>query len=223
MTETTALSSPAVAPASPAPVVTPPPAPVVDVEKIVRDATESATKAANEIASKNVQATLAKVGQALSGEVPPNKSDEFLKNFVAAPEKVLSNVIDIAVNRTETRNNQVNAVNKIQREVVAPFVNEYPELKSPNKFALIEKLAGDKERSGIPYAEALKSACEETVKEFGLKSVSEAERQSGYGAGLPSGGAARNGAPIVSEEKSQSDFITGMRARSNSFRTKKSA
>ncbi len=209
--------------AAPAPVQ-----PAIDVNKIVADATkaatDAATKTAEQSASKIAAQKLEMIGRALTGEKPQDQSEMVLEKFVKDPLRALHTVKEQAKAEIREENAQQETLKETQRVVVMPFLNEYPELQSKTKLALVEKLAEDKQRTGMSYSDALKAACDETVKEFGLKSVSEAQRNGDARfAGLPGGGGYAPSAPKYDEAKSNDTFLSGMKARANSFRNKRTS
>ena len=205
------------------------PAPQVDADALAKHVAEVATKVATEISEKRAgeKATeiaasrLKEIGQALTGEKAPDPSETFLKSFVTNPLQAFHSVKEITKNELREEQKQAEAVAKVQRDAVTPFISEYPELNSPKKLAMVEKLAEQYQASGMDYADALKKGCEETVSEFQLKSVSDEERNSNYSStGLPTGGSVRQGKPSWNDEKSQSDFLSGMKSKMSSFRKK---
>lgn len=187
---------------------------------IVKEATEAATKTAQEQGVKIAAEKLKQIGQALTGETAPAPEKQLLETFVANPLKTLHSLKEVTKSEIREEQRQIEAQRATQLNAVQPFINEYPELNAPNKLALVEKIAEDHQRAGMTYADALKKGCEEAVKEFNLKSVSEIQASGNYAAGLPGGGGVRPPVSKFSEEKSQSDFINGMKARVTSFRKK---
>lgn len=202
-----------------------PKAPEVNVDVIVQKATEEATKAAEKIANKKAMEIanerLSKAASVLKGEPERSADDQVLEVFTKDPLKTLHTLKEIT--KKELRDELAADTERKQVEfnTVNPFIKEYPELNSPKKLALVERLADEYVSKGQSREQALKTACQETISEFGLKSVSEQERQEGYSAGLPSGGGFRQPATKFSEEKSQQDFLSGMRNRMQGYRTKK--
>ena len=209
------------------PAVTPPTSkPEVDVAAIAKSAAEAATKAAmadaDARAGKVAAEKLAQVGRALIGEPTENVHDKIVKDFVSDPLKVLRTVAQSATDNAVKIMSDSRKLEDTQRAVVGAQINEYPELNSPNKLALVEKLADQYQAEGMSYSEALKKGCQDTVKEFGLKSVSEAQRAgAAHYTGLPGGGGVGAGAPRRDEEASKMDFMSSMKNKMNSFRNKK--
>lgn len=219
MTTNENVSAPA-ANVAPAPTV-----PTIDVAKVAESAAEAATKVASEMiekkASEIATAQLREFGRKLSGEEAPDPGKQFLESFVSNPAKVLHGIKELTKKEIAEENKAIERVQTTQRNVVTPFINEYPELNSPKKLALVQQLASQKEAAGMSMEQALQEGCEEAVKEFNLKSVSDAAREGNYAAtGLPGGGAYRPGAPKFNEAKSNSDFLAGMKSRVTSFRKK---
>ena len=200
--------------------------PIIDIAKITADAVSQATakaeKIADEKATKVAAQKLEMIGKALTGDKGADMNEVILKTFVADPLKAFHTVKEAAKKEALDQVRSDNQIADLQRAVASPFLSEYPELNSPNKLALVERLADQYEASGTSYADALKKGFEETVKEFGLKSVSEAHRTgAAYNTGLPGGGGFIPGAPQHDEAKSQSNFMTNMKNKMNSFRVKK--
>lgn len=200
----------------------------VDVAAIAREAaqiaTVEATKNTEKIAEKRAgeiaTERLRQVGNALAGNEPVDNTKVALEQFVGDPIKMLHSLKEVTKREMRAEQDERNKVHDTQQKIVSPFISEYPELNSRKRLALVEKLADDYVSSGKTYEDALKSACEDTVKEFNLKSVSESEREGNSSFGLPSGGGHRSGAPKFSEDKSQDDFLKSMRDKSNSVRKK---
>lgn len=212
-------------PEAPAPQAAQPAAPQVDISALVAKAAEAATKAASEAAERKATEIAAKriqdIGRAMVGEPQADPGKQFLETFVADPVRSLHSLKEITKRELKEEMAEKEKVAKTQVDSVGPFIKEYPELNSPKKLAMVEALANQQQALGLSYGEALKKACEETVKEFGLKSVSEAERDGSYAhVALPGGGGYRPGAPKQNEEKSQTDFLSGMRSKMSSFRKK---
>lgn len=198
---------------------------VVDHVAIAASAAEAATKAAmktaDERATKVAAEKLAQVGRALIGEQPQDVKQQVLQRFVDNPLETMNTITQAATDRAMKQVDARLATESIQRNVVGKHAAEYPELKGPNKLALIEKLAEQYERNGDSYSLALDKACTDTVKEFGLQSVSEAQRTgAALHTGLPGGGGMGSGAPRRDEAKSNSDFMAGMRAKMSATRNK---
>ena len=203
------------------------PQPKVDIEAITKNAVDIATKAATDTAHKVAQQiTSDRMKQAasiLTGEPQVSPQNQVLEQFVADPLKALHTVKEMAKSEvkrelkeeTDSRNRVV----ETQRKIGMPFINEYPEVNQPNRMALVEKLTDQHLAAGKPYEEALKAGFEDTIKEFNITSVSEAQKN-GQRHGLPSGGGMGFGAPRQNEEKAQTDFVSGMRSKMTSFRKK---
>lgn len=200
-------------------------APIVDVEAITKKATEAAQKAALEIADKRATEIAAdrlkEIGRAMTGEAAPDPKKRALVDFAEDPTRTLLAVKEIAKRETKQELQEElrreKEIEKVQLEVGGKFIQEYPELNSPKKMALVERLADDYVSQGLSYKDALEKSMKEAVDEFKLKPVSEAERFNSYArTGLPGGGGYTPGAPKFDESKSQSDFITGLRNRHSS-------
>lgn len=204
---------------------TPAPAPF-DATALAKQVTEAAVAAATQVAEKRASEHAAfKLQQAadvLTGRPQVDPTEQILKGFVADPVKAFKTVKDVAKQEIYAEMDKKKNTEDMQRSVVMPFIDQYPELKGDAKLALVEKLTEKHEKAGLSYSEALKKGCEETVKEFGLKPVSEAQRQSAaLYAGLPGGGGMGSGAPARDEGQAQTDFISSLKAKSLSFRNKK--
>lgn len=217
-----------------APVVTPPAegqtqaapaAPQVDIQAIANAAAEAAGRVADERATKIANEKLQHIARAITGEPQKSTRDQYLEALVDDPGRVLSAQRDLIKREIRAEDAHVETVKRTQLAVVQPFINEYPELQAPIKLKTIEKLADEYENpaAGVSYAQALERACKETVKEYGLKSVSEAHRSGSYSYGLPGGGGVSPGAPKFDESKSSSDFVQAQRARMHSFRNKRTS
>jgi hypothetical protein len=203
-------------------------APQVNIQEIVTKAADAAAKAAGEAATKVAEqkATevagrrMQEIGRELAGDKAVDPAKQFLESFVSAPDKLLHGLKEVTKREIREEYARADEVARTQRDVVGPVVKEYPGLNSPNKLALVERLAEQHQANGLSYADALKKAADDTVKEFGLKSVTE-EAQNGRVVALPNGGAAFiGGAPKYDEGKSNSDFLAGMKGRMNAFRKK---
>jgi len=203
-------------------------APEVNIQEIVAKAADAAAKAAGDAATKVAEqkATevagrrMQEIGRELAGDKPVDPAKHLLEQFVSAPDRLLHGLKEVTKKEIREEQAREREIAKTQVDVVGPVVKEYPGLNSPKKLALVETLAERYVGEGMSYAEALKKGAEETVKEFGLKSVTE-EAQNGRVVTLPNGGAAYiGGAPKYDEGKSQSDFLAGMRSKMNASRKK---
>lgn len=211
------------------PPVAPPPAqPPVDVAAIAAKAAEGAIAEAGRVAQTEAARIagnkLAEIGRSLLGQEKPNPSMQVLESFVNNPVGFAHTIKEVAKNeiRNEMQANQSHA--NTQRAVMAPILSEYPELNSPNKIALVEKLTEKYQREeGKSYSEALELGAKATVKEFGLTSVSDAQRTGAARfTGLPGGGGTLPaGTQRHNEAKSQADFLSGMKAAANGVRNKR--
>jgi hypothetical protein len=208
------------------PAAAPAPAQVVDVAKIAEQAAAAATAAATKIAeqkaSEVADSTRKAIARQIAGEPEKPVNERALEELVKDPVRSLRVAVDVAKKEIREEEAVQKRLENTQRQVVGAVIQEYPGLNSEKKLAAVERFAADYEAQGVPYAEALKKACDDAVKEFGLKSVSETQRENGYRAGLPGGGGASSpGASAFDDSKSQSSFLDGMRSRMNSFRTKR--
>jgi len=196
-----------------------------DPAALAKQVTDAAVTAATQVAEQRAaQAAAAKL-QAAADVLVGRKADPseaILNEFVADPMKFGKVISEATEERVLRRIQQQEMAKEQQRAAVMPFVEEYPELKTPTKAALIETLAEKYERQGKSRVDALKAACEDTVKDYGLKPQSEKRKeQAALYAGLPGGGGFTGGSPARNEQKSQSDFIASLRAQSAAVRTKK--
>lgn len=213
------------APAASAAPAAAPAAPQIDVNKLTEQATKAATEAAMKIADEQVQKKvgerLKEVGAALSGEAAPDPKKKALQMFVEDPLGTMNNLVTIAEKRVAEKLDSDKRIENIQNRVIGSAVQEYPQLKDPNKLALVDKLAEQYVAEGKSYEQALTLAKEDTVKEFGLKSVSELQKEGNYSVGLPGGGGfAPRGGSGFDDKKSSSDFLSGMKSRLQSVRSK---
>lgn len=224
MTDATAPQTPAqTAPATP----TPPPAPAIDMKALAAEAAKSASDAAIAAIEKKSQemvaAKMKAAAQMLTGESEPPRPSPLKEAWEKDPTVVARSIVDVAKAEMakESREEAAkrDAFRATQQNVARPFIEEYPEINTPTKLALVEKLTEKHESSGIPYADALKKGFEEAVKEFGLQSVTEATNSGAVrNSGLPFGGAITAAQRKFSEEKSASDFLTRQKERATSFR-----
>lgn len=204
-------------------------APAFDTNAMVKTVTDAAVEAATRIAEERsnaaAQQNAQRLNQAaaiLTGQPQVDIGEQVLKGLVADPIKFAKTISDATEARVMKTVKAQKATEDLQRSVMLPLIEEYPALKGAAKIALVEKLTEQKEAANIPYAEALKEAAQEVIKEFDLKPVSEAQRtNAALYAGLPGGGGMGSGVAVRDETKSQQDFLSGMRSRMSSFRTKK--
>lgn len=193
-------------------------------EQVSKVAVEAATKIAEDRAAavaKDSADKLAKAAAILTGTPEVDKNEQILQGFIKDPVKFAKTIHESAVNTVMSTMAKNKATEQQQMDAIGPFIREYPELRG-NKLKLVEKLAEEKEKGGMAYGDALKEAAAETVKEFKMEKVSEAQRNSAaFYAGLPGGGGMGSGVPVRDEGKAQTDFISGMKARLSSFRVRK--
>lgn len=217
-TETTSVAS------DKAPVVS---EPKIDVAAITKQVTEEAVKAAESIADKRsselAAKKLAEVGRALTGEQVKSQEEQIVEKFVTDPAKLLHGVKELAKKEMREEMAEVDTIRNIQREVGQKYVNEYPGINTPKRLEMVESLTNKYVNTGMGYQEALDKSFKDTVSEFKIESVSEAQKSGNYPIGFPGGGGVNPGAPKFSNEKSQSDFLSGMKAKAASFRTKKAS
>lgn len=207
---------------------TPPAAqPQMDMSAVVKSAADAATKAATETAERIAQKItgdrMKQAASILNGEPTVTPQQQTLEQFVSDPLKALHTVKEMAKREMkqemEEENGRRNQVVDTQRKVGVPFIQEYPEVNQPNRMALVEKLTDKHLAAGLPYEQALEKGFKETIAEFKIQSVTEAQKSGNYH-GLPNGGGVSAGAPKHNEEKAQTDFVSGMRSRLSSFRKK---
>lgn len=209
--------------ASTPPVTPPPAAPVVDVAAITKAAVDAAKEQAK-TDTANVAADIKKsITTALNGEDKSDPSDSFLKAFAKDPVRAFQMTKEAAKNEVLEIIAHDNNTKKIQTQVVAPLLQEYPGLNSDKKMAMVEKITEKYQAQGKTYQEALKLACDDTIKDLGLKSVSQIQQEEESNAGaLPNGGGYLGNPPSqISNAKSSSDFLTGMKDRAAAFRQRK--
>lgn len=200
--------------------------PPVDVAALTKSITESViastTKVAQEQATKIAAARLKEVGQALTGVEAPDKEQQMLRTLVDKPLSTLHSLKEVVKQEMRQETAQQKAIESTQRAVLNPIIAEHPGLNTPNKLALVESLTAKNQAAGMSYQASLEKAAKDTVAEFQLPSVSEAERnEAAQGTGLPSGGGNRGGTPRWDAGKSDSSFMQGMKDRFKSFRSKK--
>lgn len=205
--------------------VTPPPA--VDVAALAKAAADAATaavtKTIEEKASKVATDKLEAIGRALTGQDKPDHGQQALESFVKDPLKSLHTVKEITKQELREEMQVEQNFRNIQASVAKPFLENYPEINTPTKLALVEALTIQAQKAGDSYDVALKKGFEGAIKEFKVESVSEAIKNGNYQqGGLPHGGGFVPGAPKYSEEKSNADFLTGMKQRAAAIRTRKS-
>lgn len=209
---------------------TPPPAaPAVDVDAIIKAATEKATEAAKSTAvtaaAEASKKTRQEIVNAISGNTGENAQEKVLNDFLKDPLKVLhataKHAADTVKEELATQSANTAAMQRVQQQVVGPVIAKYPDL-SGKKLALVEKIAEQHQAAGKTYAEALKLGCEETIKEFGLKSSDQLEADAAAAAAaLPNGGSLRQSLEKFDNTKSSSDFLQGMKDRHKSMRVRK--
>lgn len=197
--------------------------PQFDAKAIAQEAARAATEAATVMAEKKATeiaaARIKEIGRALTGEQPVSPQRQVLENLVDDPLKTFMTVKEVTKREIREELRAERDRTDTQRSVVMPILQEYPELNKPNRLALVERLTDENVANGMSYPDALKKGCEDTVKEFNLKSVTEAQRDGTYRqVGLPGGGGVNPGAPQHDEQKSQSSFLDSMRNRMVSFR-----
>ena len=202
------------------------PAPTIDPAAIAAKAVEAATEAATKIAEqKATEFANKRIGEAvrvLQGKPEEDPKRKFLETLVDDPTRVLRTAVDVAKKEMHEELSAQEAVKATQRNVILPVIDEYPELKSEAKLDFVEARAIKYQRSGMDYAAALKKGTEDAVKEFNLKSVSEAQREGSYRyPGLPGGGGLSPGAPRFDDAKSQQSFLDGMKAKQAAQRSKR--
>lgn len=210
------------------PAATPPPAPAgPDIEAITRQVTEAAVKAAEAASAKQADAIATKtrkdIAQALNGGEQVDPSKKFLEQFLTDPTRAFYNTKEMAKSELREENAAIANQQKVQRTVLTPFVEEYPALATGKKLAMVEKITEQHQNEGMSYADALKQACSDTVKDLGLKSVSEMQRDGEINAaGLPNGGGSfGGGSSKFDDKKSSLDFLQGMKEKAAAIRTRK--
>lgn len=209
---------------------TPPPAaPAVDIDAIVKAATEKATEAAKSTAATAAaeasKKTRQEIANAISGGSGENAQEKVLNDFLKDPLKVLHATAEHAANTVReelaAQTAKTTAMQKVQQQVVGPVMAKYPDL-SGKKLALVEKIAEQQQAAGKTYAEALKIGCDETIEAFGLKSTEQIEADTAAtAAALPNGGSLRASLEKFDNTKSSSDFLQGMKDRHKSMRVRK--
>ena len=198
-------------------------APQIDPQKVAEAAATAAAEAAGKMAEKKAaeiaSAKLKEAARVLTGEPSKSQADTLLENFAKDPAKLLGAVKEATKREIRQEQAQIEAIRSTQLSVGNKYIREYPEINTPARIAMVEKLAEQAERNGESYEAALDKGFKDAIKEFGLKSVSE-HQALGTHVGLPGGGGMAPGAPKHDEQKSQSSFLEGMRTRMRSFRTR---
>lgn len=197
--------------------------------RIQQDVAAKATAAAEQVARKVAGEQLKAIGAQLSGEIV-DQGKQLVERIATDPIGYSRDLKEIAKReakdelRAELR--QEREMERDQVAAVQPFVNEYPELAKPRRLAMVEKLASDimREEKGVPYREALKRACQATVEEFGMKSVTAAAEEAASNVGLlPLGSnviSGPSGKKSFDEAASRNSFIAGMRESALKIRKK---
>ena len=200
-----------------------PAAPSVDVAASTAAAVKAATeqaKTATENVAKDIKKTIT---TALNGEDKTDPSDSFLKAFAKDPLRAFQMTKQAAKDEVLATIADEKKIQNIQTQVVGPLIQEYPGLNSPKKMAMVEKITEQYQSQGKSYQEALKLACDDTIADLGLKSVSQIQQDEESNAGaLPNGGGYLGNPPAqISNAKSSQDFLTGMKERAAAFRQRK--
>ena len=196
----------------------------IDTAKITQEvaaiASEAASKAAEQAASKIAEKRLKDAARMLTGEPETPQVNPYLARMVQNPEGHIIDVIETTEKRVLDRVNKERHAENVIRSVGNKYAAEYPQITEGNKLALVEKLMEQNERSGMPKGEALEHAFQATAKEFGLKSVSDMQREGNYQYSLPfgAGGVPMGGQPRFDDSKSTNDFFSGMKARASATR-----
>lgn len=216
--------SPATETAAPAAETKPAATPAISAADHAAIVAKAETKAAEVAASRATEVAeqrLREASRVLSGEKPSDPGKDFLNTFVGDPLKAFHTLKEITKAEINEEQQRVNAVKEVQYKVAQPFINDYPEINTKRKLAMVESLADQHTKRGLSYQEALQTAFKETVEELGLKSVSEQQAESNRNIfGLPRTGGLSSKSIPISEAKSTADFFTGMRDKRNSFRKK---
>lgn len=204
------------------------PAPQINVDEMVsrvaEQAARAATDAANASVDKKVADRLRTVGQALAGESPIDPNQQILNGFVNNPVEFARTIHNEAVKTVRQEINDKENRKADERAVLNPLMEEYPGLKTPGKLKIVQKFTEDYKREGMSHADAVKAAANDTIKEFGLEKVSEAQRNSAaHYAGLPGSGGSGFGAPKVDAATSNKSFVDGMKNRMVASRTKRTS
>jgi hypothetical protein len=195
------------------------PAHEIDTDALAKRAGEAAAKAAEEISKRNAQevsARLQHAAQIISGEKPRNQRDDLLENFASSPEKVFRAVADIAKKELREEMSAEDWRRSTQFNILSKVVQEYPQLNSKNKLALVERLSDQYERNGMSLQDSLQTACKEAVAEFNLEKVDISQQY-----GMPSGGAGGSSTtPQKTDAQAGMDFVQMLKDRSMATRRK---
>lgn len=199
--------------------------PQVDIkaieERVAAAAQSAAMKVAESKAAEIASAKLKEIGRQISGDVQTDHKKEYLDAFLTDPVRAIAAIAKKEVSNLREEQEIKNRVITDQQVVVGAFLGEYPDLNTPKKLAMVEKLAEQYEKSGMSYRDALRASCEDAVKELGLKSVKEVQAAQSYG-GLPRGGGFTHSGtkPSFDDSKSNNDFIAAMQAKGRAVRHK---
>ncbi len=208
--------------------VTPPAQPAVDISKITQDAAAIAAQAASEAAKAEAvrisNERLKEAARVLTGE--PAKGEEkinpLLEYMLNDPQRYARELKELTKKELREEMSRQTEHERTTKKVCDQIFREYPEINTPARLAMVDSICQGYERAGLAYGEALKKGFEEAVKDLGLKSVTELQAEGKYVHGIPGGGGGYFGAsqPPRNESKLSQDFVTQMRQRLVSQKTR---
>jgi len=184
-------------------------APAIDVDDIVRQATEKLSERTNQTVSEAVKKNIQGVFKQLAGEPEDNKPNPLLQAMVKNPEDFFTTIAGEIEKRVDNKTKQntatVNTINKVS----AKYIRDYPELQ---EFEDVVNAEFSKTTDSTPLDERLDTAFKQAAKRLKLVPLHERDRdeQLKY-QGIPGiGGGNKSYATAASiKEKSEVDFIRG--------------
>lgn len=192
-------------------------------ERATKSATEAARKAAEEAANEKLK----KVFKELSGEEEkpsvPQRTVDLLKDPDTTLSEVEERAVEKAVERIEKRKAESEALAKKAQEIAKPFFDEVPAISKHLDYVdaiAVRKMQMEKK----DFETATKEAFQEAVEKLGLPKVTEEERRAAARRAAIPGMSGVGNPPAEKEfdnEKSTKDFISGLRAKSQSFKERK--
>jgi hypothetical protein len=215
-----------------------PPSPPVDTEALIAQVKQEALKAVearDEARNKETAETMANfeanlrnnLANQISGKKPEEEIDPLLKQLLTNTGGTINATTDIAVERAVKQiKDEKDAETKQAQDdgaTVAPFTKDYPSLLTEHEDVVsafvMTKLAAGKDRQ-----EAIKEACEDTIKKLKLKSISERKKDGTYAAtALPGvSGQKFGGEESFDPVDSSKQYFAGLKANSNRLKNRAS-
>lgn len=198
-------------------------APAVDVDAIREEAKKAAIEEAQEAAKKAADARMKELFKKAAGEEdkePPVDPEaiEMLRNPKGYRQKVVAEA-EQAIKESKAR---TDAMAKKAEDIAKPYFENSPQIAKHLDY--VDAIAVKKMSEGKGFEDAIKEAFKEAVEKLEIPTVTEEQRrQRAAAATVPGMGGSGypQSAPAFDDKKSQEDFITGMRNRVKSFKTKK--